>query len=98
MNDMNDKFTSLNYRYMDDSIYNRHTSPPSDFNHSYDDMHWKYNNRDDIFTADSRNEGYSVEERALVRKIDFLILPIICTLDFLQVTHKIPNTNSMTRV
>ncbi|EIE77551.1 hypothetical protein RO3G_02255 [Rhizopus delemar RA 99-880] len=28
-------------------------------------MQWKYNNRDDIFTADSRNEGYSVEERAL---------------------------------
>ncbi|KAG1451838.1 hypothetical protein G6F56_007981 [Rhizopus delemar] len=89
MDNMNDKFTSLNYRYMDDSIYNRRSSPPSEYIQSYDDVQWKFTqNRDDLFTATSKDQEYSEEEKALVRKIDFLVLPIICTLDFLQFFDK----------
>jgi hypothetical protein len=35
------------------------------------------------------DEPMSVEERSLVRKIDFFIMPIICIIDFLQVKTRI---------
>lgn len=91
MDPANDKFASLNYRYMDDSVYDRHQSPALELETTYNDKNWQYSrNREDIFSvaADLKELDYSEEEKALVRKIDFLILPIICTLDFLQVnTH-----------
>jgi hypothetical protein len=29
----------------------------------------------------------SMEEKSLVRKIDFLLMPVVCTINFLQVKH-----------
>ncbi len=50
---------------------------------------WQYaGNRDEFYSASSdtiQDEVYSSEEKALVRKIDLLIMPMICALDFLQV-------------
>ncbi|EIE89441.1 hypothetical protein RO3G_14152 [Rhizopus delemar RA 99-880] len=91
MDPANDKFASLNYRYMDDSVYDRHQSPALELETTYNDKNWQYSrNREDIFSvaADLKELDYSEEEKALVRKIDFLILPIICTLDFLQFFDK----------
>jgi hypothetical protein len=59
---------------------------------------WQYSgNRDDFYSVSSdaiHETDYSSEEKALVRKIDWLILPIICTLDFLQV-HRRRRKNMM---
>ena len=41
------------------------------------------NGLDDI--GQSSEEYYSSEEKSLVRKIDWMLMPIICALDFLQV-------------
>lgn len=87
---MDDKFASLNYRYMDDSVYD-HQSPPLELENHHNDKNWQYSrNRDDLFSAqaDLNDLDYSDEEKSLVRKIDFLVLPIICTLDFLQFFDK----------
>lgn len=37
-----------------------------------------------LFT--SQNAPTTKEEKALIRKIDFFIMPIICVIDFLQVS------------
>ncbi|KAI8357357.1 major facilitator superfamily domain-containing protein [Choanephora cucurbitarum] len=44
------------------------------------------NGLDDI--GQSSEEYYSSEEKALVRKIDWMLMPIICALDFLQFLDK----------
>ncbi|CEI90193.1 hypothetical protein RMCBS344292_04523 [Rhizopus microsporus] len=88
----NDKFSSLNYRYMEDDVYNRYPSPGLEIETPpFQDKPWQYTrNRDDMFhgVADINVQDYSTEEKALVRKIDLLVLPIICTLDFLQFLDK----------
>ncbi|KAI8967803.1 major facilitator superfamily domain-containing protein [Mycotypha africana] len=61
------------------------------------DDKWHYNggNREDFYSNASSTSGdqahsirYSAEEKALVRKIDFMIMPMICVLDFLQFLDK----------
>lgn len=89
----NDKFSSLNYRYMEDDVYNRYPSPELEIETPpFQDKSWQYTrNRDDIFhgVIDVNVQDYSTEEKALVRKIDLLVLPIVCTLDFLQVNSSV---------
>ncbi|KAI9281155.1 major facilitator superfamily domain-containing protein [Sporodiniella umbellata] len=51
---------------MDDSIYNRRSSPPSEYIQPYDDSQWKFTQtRDDLFTSQSNTQDYSHEEKAL---------------------------------
>ncbi|KAI8364619.1 major facilitator superfamily domain-containing protein [Blakeslea trispora] len=57
----------------------------------YHDSKW---HRDEFYSSGSDDVGqnsenyYSSEEKSLVRKIDWLLMPIICLLDFLQFLDK----------
>ncbi|KAG1437451.1 hypothetical protein G6F56_013097 [Rhizopus delemar] len=65
---MDDKFASLNYRYMDDSVYD-HQSPPLELENHHNDKNWQYSrNRDDLFSAqaDLNDLDYSDEEKSLL--------------------------------
>lgn len=57
---------------------------------SHQGTKWQYTgNRDDFYNSSAseatHEQEYSEEEKLLVKKIDWFIMPIICTLDFLQV-------------
>lgn len=57
---------------------------------SHHDTKWQYaGNREDFYNSfasdTTHDQEYSDEEKQLVRKIDWFVMPIICTLDFLQV-------------
>ncbi|KAI7907698.1 major facilitator superfamily domain-containing protein [Cokeromyces recurvatus] len=73
---------------------NMFINEPSDprIREEHHEMKWQYSgNRDDFYSISSdpiRQREYSAEEKALVRKIDLMVLPIICTLDFLQFLDK----------
>lgn len=82
-------FTAFNHRHMNESrtpIVEMETAKEMD---SQNETKWQYTgNRDEFYSVSSetmQDEVYSSEEKALVRKIDLLVMPMICILDFLQV-------------
>lgn len=87
---VNNQFTSFSHRSYNDS---RNPTVELENVQTVDSMphetKWQYSgNRDEFYSASSDTENerdYSDEEKALVRKIDWMIMPIICMLDFLQV-------------
>lgn len=90
LNYMNDSFVNtFNQRQGSRSATEPNTVELDHALHSDKDTKWLYSgNRDDFYSISSfQNERseYSSEEKALVRKIDLLLMPLICTLDFLQV-------------
>ena len=63
-----------------------------------------YATNEEHFDSYDTSYGYSedeqertAEERALVRKLDLYIMPIVCILDFIQVTKKEEKNNHMQR-
>lgn len=92
-------FTAFNSRqHLSESrtpIVELETTKDIDYEH---ETKWQYaGNRDEFYNASSDNmqdEVYSSEERALVRKIDLLVMPMICALDFLQVNFRHVSTSS----
>ena len=63
-----------------------------------------YATTEEHFDSYDTSYGYSedeqertAEERALVRKLDLYIMPIVCILDFIQVTKKEEKNNHMQR-
>ncbi|CEP15329.1 hypothetical protein [Parasitella parasitica] len=89
----NNRYTSFNHR-----DYNSSTNPSvqlEDTDTIESKAHepkWRYSgNRDDFYSVCSDNANgrvYSKEEKALVWRIDWMIMPIICILDFLQFLDK----------
>lgn len=87
---VNNQFTSFSHRNYNDS---RSPIVELESAQTVDSMahetKWQYSgNRDDFYSVSSDTgyeRGYSDEEKALVRKIDWMIMPTICILDFLQV-------------
>lgn len=95
---VNNQFTSFNHRNDNDS---RNPIVELENAQTVDSMthetKWQYSgNRDDFYSASEDTgyeRGYSDEEKALVRKIDWMIMPIICILDFLQVQQPAVTTS-----
>lgn len=88
-NYVHNTFTAFNHRHLNESrtpIVELGTAKEIDSNH---ETKWQYTgNRDEFYSVSSetmQDEVYSSEEKALVRKIDLLVMPMICALDFLQV-------------
>ncbi|KAI9482967.1 MAG: major facilitator superfamily domain-containing protein [Benjaminiella poitrasii] len=90
---INNTFTSFNHRHLSQQ-YGSSIHEPANVRtrNERHEMKWQYSgNREDFYSISSdstRGHEYSSEEKALVRKIDVMILPIICTLDFLQFLDK----------
>ncbi|CAO0795083.1 unnamed protein product [Mucor circinelloides] len=90
---VNNQFTSFSHRNYNDS---RSPIVELESAQTVDSMahetKWQYSgNRDDFYSVSSDTgyeRGYSDEEKALVRKIDWMIMPTICILDFLQFLDK----------
>lgn len=61
----------------------KRSSQPSSF-YTRDPI-YHYDDDELPYEATYGDEPMSAEERALVRKIDFFVLPIICTINLLQV-------------
>jgi hypothetical protein len=88
----NTTFTSLNHRSLSNAqspIVQMERVKTTDS--LQDETKWHYvGNREDFYSTSSSDQahekGYSAEEKALVRRIDLLAMPIICMLDFLQVS------------
>ncbi|KAI8079018.1 major facilitator superfamily domain-containing protein [Gilbertella persicaria] len=85
---MNNTFTQYNQHTKDD--YGLELDAAKELE-DYQESKWHrdgfYNNGIDDMAYNSENE-YSSEEKSLVRKIDWMLMPIICTLDFLQFLDK----------
>ncbi|KAI8140043.1 major facilitator superfamily domain-containing protein [Fennellomyces sp. T-0311] len=60
------------------SLYGRH-----DYTHDYASSHYEHS-----LGYSEDDQPMSTEERALVRKIDFFVMPIICTINLLQFIDK----------
>jgi hypothetical protein len=89
-NYLNNQFTSFTPRHLNDSSRGPMVELNSaDKDIDQHDSKWQYTgNRDDFYSVSTHDQAYTQEEKALVRKIDLFIMPIICALDFLQVNKK----------
>lgn len=86
-NYVSNQFTSFATGHLNDSrrpTVELHSAKEMDM-----DVHeakWHYSgNREEFYSVSTYDQEYTREEKALLRKIDWFIMPVICTLDFLQV-------------